>query len=494
VDSLCIIQDTDDCLSELPKMGDVYANADCVIAAAAAWDNSETLFTTQRPLAMSPCLVGVADQVGPFGKNFEGIYAFPDSRFTYDADQEIAFARLNSRAWCLQELKLAKRVLWFGHSQVQFICKGEGRIDSQAMFFQHQGSRSGQFGKKIDLITQKLQYGDDLLAEQWWNLVEEYTSRWVTRKTDRLSAIGGFATYFQRASPNHDYLAGLWRELPDNGYPAGVSGDPYFVMGLLWYVTERRQNRPRLEYIDRPRAEGELTYRAPSWSWASVDGIISNNSIYGSGFSATSLITVRDILYLPAPETTPRIRIAIRGVLQTATWAEIPASEAMYYVGYRPTQNVEMLKDIEMLIPVTQDPSAGPKSFALLGAGGGQVGWFLPDCEGDTPLQLHCLGVKVEPEAEEGKRNFKLPFVMRGIVLAPTNEICNATREAVRADTFRRVGFFELKRREGGILYPDLASGPLVEERPSLPARWPYPDVDPEGFFRGCKERLIWIE
>jgi len=83
---------------------------------------------------------------------------------------------------------------------------------------------------------------------------------------------------------------------------------------------------------------------------------------------------VRDILYLPALETTPRIRTAIRGILQTATWAEIPASEAMYYVG---------------------------------------------------------------------KRNFILPFAMRGIVLAPANEICNATREAVRADTFRR---FELNK------------------------------------------------
>lgn len=118
----------------------------------------------------------------------------------------------------------------------------------------------------------------------------------------------------------------------------------------------------------------------------------------------------------------------------------------------------------------------------------------MPDCEGDIPSQLHCLRVIVEPEAEEGKRNFALPFVMRGIVLAPADEICNGTREGVRADAFRRVGYFELKRKEGGILYPDLVSGPVVETKSSLPARWPYPDVDPEGFFGGCEERLIWIE
>lgn len=263
-------------------------------------------------------------------------------------------------------MKLAKRVLWFVHSQVQFICKGESRIYPQVgvdLSFQGLEYEPGRIEKKINPITRELQDGNNLLTEQWWNLVEEYTSRWATRKTDRLCAIGGLASYFQRARPNHENLAGLWRELPNNGYngyPAGVLSDPYFAIGLLWYVTDRRHNCSRLEYINRPSAEGELTYRAPSWSWASADGIISNNSFHGSGFPTTCLITVRDILYLPAPEITPRIRIAIQGVLQTTTWAEIPASEAMYYIGYRPSKDVLVLKDLEMLIPVTVDPSRDP--------------------------------------------------------------------------------------------------------------------------------------
>lgn len=211
VDSLCIIQDTDDCINELPKMGDVYANADCVIAAAAAWVNSETFSTPQNPLIMSPCLVGVVGKVGRRGRRFEGIYALPTSRFTYDADREISFARLNSRAWCLQELELAKRVIWFGQSQVQFICKAEGPIYSQtSMFLGYAQHRVGRFKHRLDLIRRKGQDANGMLTEQWWHLVEEYTSRWLTRDADKLHSISSVATYFQRECPNAEYLAGLW--------------------------------------------------------------------------------------------------------------------------------------------------------------------------------------------------------------------------------------------------------------------------------------------
>jgi hypothetical protein len=45
-------------------MGDAYANADCIIAAAAAWDCSEAFPTAQTLSAISPCLVGVEGQKG----------------------------------------------------------------------------------------------------------------------------------------------------------------------------------------------------------------------------------------------------------------------------------------------------------------------------------------------------------------------------------------------------------------------------------------------
>jgi hypothetical protein len=503
-------------MSELPKMGDVYANADLVIAAAAAWDNSETFFTPQNPLIMSPCLVGVSGKVGRRYR-FEGMYAFPSSQFTYDADREISYARLSSRAWCLQELKLAKRVIWFGQSQVQFICKGEGRIYSQgSMFLRYAKLRSGHFKNRLDLIRQRVQDASNLLTKQWWNLIEEYTSRWLTRDTDKLHAISGVAIYFQRERPNADYLAGLW-----NG--------PYLATGLLWYVEDRqRAGNQAYNKLAVPLsltttrnaetvAENLRMYCAPSWSWASASGIIRNNSYTGSGSPSTCRITITDVTHLPIPTTSqtptaataPRIRITIRGVLQRATWAALPPSEPAHYIGHRPTHDIELLKDLESLIPVTFDPSSGPKAFALMRTNtvGGQdqsqdqVGWFLPDSEGDMPTDLFCLGIRVEPKSEEQKRNFELPFVMRGIVLVPlpadvtSAQTMTTIQDGTEVEVFRRVGYFELKRREGELRYPDLAfSGPVSVRNATLPARWPYPDVDPEGFFSGCREELICVE
>jgi hypothetical protein len=82
----------------------------------------------------------------------------------------------------------------------------------------------------------------------WQTIVEYYTQRQLTNDADKLSALSGLA---QLAVDSHGldasaYLAGLWRDT--------------LVKGLLWHVRG-------------PRAPQRYTsYRAPSWSWASIDG------------------------------------------------------------------------------------------------------------------------------------------------------------------------------------------------------------------------------
>lgn len=72
-----------------------------------------------------------------------------------------------------------------------------------------------------------------------------YTQRSITHALDKLPALQGLAEIYRRVT-NDDYFYGLWKL------------DIY--MGLLWHG-----------------GHGELTryqrhYRAPSWSWASLDG------------------------------------------------------------------------------------------------------------------------------------------------------------------------------------------------------------------------------
>ncbi|KAK7429700.1 hypothetical protein QQZ08_003726 [Neonectria magnoliae] len=78
-------------------------------------------------------------------------------------------------------------------------------------------------------------------------MVEEYMTRQFTFESDRLIALAGIASVYQRLTeiPEESYLAGLWRHT--------------FLQDLLWVTREgSRVCPPQL-------------YRAPTWSWASME-------------------------------------------------------------------------------------------------------------------------------------------------------------------------------------------------------------------------------
>ncbi|KAK3389079.1 heterokaryon incompatibility protein-domain-containing protein [Sordaria brevicollis] len=90
----------------------------------------------------------------------------------------------------------------------------------------------------------------------WADVVHEYTSRELSSASDRLRALSAIARVFQLETGNR-YLAGLWKEdIPaalcwGNGTAPGTRNDP----------------DPAYKKISpRPKE-----YRAPSWSWASID-------------------------------------------------------------------------------------------------------------------------------------------------------------------------------------------------------------------------------
>ena len=86
--------------------------------------------------------------------------------------------------------------------------------------------------------------------ETWSNIVRTYTSSALTKPDDKLVAISGLAKKVQSRFGGQ-YLAGLWRES--------------LASQLLWHRSRGRDDQP-LRRV--------MTYRAPSWSWAAVDGSI----------------------------------------------------------------------------------------------------------------------------------------------------------------------------------------------------------------------------
>jgi hypothetical protein len=87
------------------------------------------------------------------------------------------------------------------------------------------------------------------MQQDWHFVVEEYAKRRLTNGADKLPALSGLASlyHWRKSTP---YLAGLWTAT--------------LLSDLLWRTEISADLMPR----------HTQSYRAPSWSWASIDGPI----------------------------------------------------------------------------------------------------------------------------------------------------------------------------------------------------------------------------
>lgn len=113
IDSLCILQDSkDDWENESSLMGDVYEGATINIAAASASDSDDPLFSNTSQDGFLDCFVHVPHMSdNPFLCCDEGIW-----------HNNINVSPLLRRAWVLQELLLAPRILYFCRNQMFWEC------------------------------------------------------------------------------------------------------------------------------------------------------------------------------------------------------------------------------------------------------------------------------------------------------------------------------------------------------------------------------------
>lgn len=111
IDSLCIIQENeDDWNRELSRMGQVFSNAYCTIAASSAESSDEGfLDRTHHP-------VQFATVPGPAGAKLH------ISECIEDFHRDVEKATLNTRGWVLQERALSYRTLHFTKTQVYWEC------------------------------------------------------------------------------------------------------------------------------------------------------------------------------------------------------------------------------------------------------------------------------------------------------------------------------------------------------------------------------------
>ncbi|KAL9624367.1 MAG: hypothetical protein Q9160_001329 [Pyrenula sp. 1 TL-2023] len=234
IDSLCVIQDdVNDRNREIAAMCDIYRGCWICIAATAARDGSAGLFT-QVP----------SEYVGYTLQNdFAG-----ENAFFYKPISHHSFALTNgmqgepfplfTRAWVYQERRLAPRIFHFTSYELVWECSTATKCECGK-------------AENRDLLWKKtlaLRKDMDGMVDFWHDQVREYTKLDLSRPSDKLPAIGGLAQE-ESLFRNGRYLAGLWEDS--------------LVPDLAWYADsyEIKNAKP-------------TTWRAPSWSWASISNSV----------------------------------------------------------------------------------------------------------------------------------------------------------------------------------------------------------------------------
>jgi hypothetical protein len=130
-------------------------------------------------------------------------------------------------------------------------------------------------------------------------IVSEYSYRKLTKQTDRLIALSGSQTIMNSVQSDTTYLAGIWQ----NRLPKL----------LLWKLDNRDKSTCDSQH-ERPSK-----YRAPTWSWASIDGPI-RYDLHNLFKEETSHINILDYLCVPESSLNPTGtstvgHITVRGLL-----------------------------------------------------------------------------------------------------------------------------------------------------------------------------------
>lgn len=282
IDRLCIFQDSPkDWKREASTMQDVYRNALFSISALGAKDDQDGCFFERDPAKVAPTIVRFKMTEDGEKKAFRlGSEKGGSWRLFFENEP------LVQRSWVVQERLLAPRTLHFGSKQVFWECREASYCEMHphgVYNFKHDDDDEGGGTQEADrnpkhpfLWKQLLDAPNRMRASDpyerlfadWNMLIDYYVSRELTVPSDKLVALSGLANNMkaelQQLRPGpHRYVAGLWEET--------------LMETLMWNVVSP--------------ARRALQYRAPSWSWACLDGHLNLNGCRrrGDTISFTSI-------------------------------------------------------------------------------------------------------------------------------------------------------------------------------------------------------------
>ncbi|KAG4443220.1 hypothetical protein IFR05_001263 [Cadophora sp. M221] len=239
IDALCIVQDDpEDWLRESVLMSQVYENCTLTISATKS-NKCENGFLQPRD--------NLEQEIGT--------YLDPNERPLYvrvaQSNVHQIQGPLNDRGWTFQERLLSPAVLHFTEDGIYWECRSicvndsgarlHCNVELKAMYALEEWSFGG--GEEYESAS-----GFEIF---WAGIVENYCKRALIFPQDKLLALSGIAQRYQ-VRTDGKYVARLWENK--------------LMKWLLW------QRSKTAAWGLQVFGQRSSIYRAPSWSWASLDG------------------------------------------------------------------------------------------------------------------------------------------------------------------------------------------------------------------------------
>lgn len=391
IDSLCIIQDdSEDRTAEIGKMGEIFENAACMLAAVdtVQSDGSDSgLFERTIP---GPAAVHL--QCKEWGESSGG-----DEQESCPIDDVLGLKIANpqgwfiirnsewhGRGWVMQERMLSRRTIYFTKYKMLWDCRqGNGDEDRRGKidWLPHR-NMPGSYHQPEPSYAERPEMESSSGALKQWNwLVGEYSKCQLTKESDKSLAIAGIRKRFEQRM-GVETRHGILTDTTGSCMPAS----------LLW-IAEVKGLKPY----------GEFT--APSWSWLGFHGSVEYPTATGSKTPSHRFGARVEGEYLTMD--TALGCVALGGTVKSLGLTDICNSSAF-------TSSTKVLKAAR----------SGPI-----------IGWANLDCDFVRRVDVYCAAVQCREE-EDGDTSQKQQTHVDVLVL----ERNDFTAADGQTDTYRRIG------------------------------------------------------
>lgn len=252
IDALCIVQnDTADWEEQAVLMTDIYHGASLTISSSET-ENGDQGFLD--PLQSERVIVGNLEDSTLGSTELNVVVGEPQKTL------DLAETFIASRGWVFQETLVSVATLHYTNEGIVWEC-------AETTQRAHDQSETGGKWKNrwhdvmersVSALSKaaSVRRPDFFYYDIWYDIISSYTACNLWNVNDKFPAVAGVARNLAQefGLPDDAYLAGLWKD--------------DFRTGLLW----RRHSRAK--FLAR---HGENV--APSWSWASVTGLLDHRKV-----------------------------------------------------------------------------------------------------------------------------------------------------------------------------------------------------------------------